>query len=318
MEQNLIRKYQKPVVTWTVIGIIVLAIVMMLSDFSAVIKILSKINLKILPLILILAPLNYLLRYVKWNYYLRQVGLDLPPAVNRAIFVSGLSMTITPGKVGELLKSYLIKEYNGTEISKTSPIIVAERVTDAIAMILLASFGSLSYSYGQYILIITLVLLGLGIAALYFDSFFNLLTALFTKINFLNKHIHLFENFQRTAKKLFSFRSLLFAVMIGIISWGFEGIVIYLSLKALGGSVSILASIFVVSFSSIMGAISVLPGGLGIAEGSIMGILILLGISKEMAAAATLITRFSTLWLGVAVGVMGLYYVKGFISGPNR
>ena len=85
---------------------------------------------------------------------------------------------------------------------------------------------------------------------------------------------------------------------------------IYLAVRALGGTLPILVSIFVVSFSSVLGALSFLPGGLGVAEGSIMALLLLAGLGKEMAAATTLVTRFSTLWLGVLIGIIGLYFVQ--------
>ena len=42
-------------------------------------------------------------------------------------------MAIT-GKIGELLKSYLLKMLTDVPISRSSPIIVAERLTDGIAM----------------------------------------------------------------------------------------------------------------------------------------------------------------------------------------
>lgn len=313
MTNNLIRKYYKPIVTWTIIGILILGFLMMISDIRKVTNILSEINLKILPFILILAPLNYFFRYLKWNYYLKVIDVEVPPKVNRAIFISGLSMTITPAKAGELLKSYLLKEYNGTDISVTSPVIIAERITDAIAMIILASIGSLAYQHGQYILLFTMIAVVIGISSLYFDKLFELMTSLLSKVKYLNKISHLLIEFQQNAKKLFGFKSLMVAIGLGLISWGFEGFVVYLSLKALGGELSILGSIFVVSFSSILGALSVLPGGLGVAEGSIMGILILLGVSKDMSAATTLITRFSTLWLGVLIGVVGLFFVNEYI-----
>jgi len=185
-------------------------------------------------------------------------------------------------------------------------------------MILLASIGSLAYDYGRYVLLITLCFLVLGIAALYFESFFRLLTTVLSRIRFLKDYIYLLENFQQSTRKLFRLNSLLFAIILGLVSWGFEGFVVYLSLKALGGEISLLTSIFVVSFSSIMGAISFLPGGLGVAEGSIMGLLILWGISREMAAATTLITRFSTLWLGVVIGIFGLYYAKRYIFDKSH
>jgi len=41
-----------------------------------------------------------------------------------------------------------------------------------------------------------------------------------------------------------------------------------------------------------------------------MALLLLAGLGKEMAAAATLVTRFSTLWLGVLVGIIGFYLAQ--------
>ena len=175
IDKNTFLKYRKSIIFWSIVGIIVTALIMMISDIKQVLYLLSEINIKILPFILMLAPLNYLLRYVKWNYYLKKIEINLPPRINRAIFISGLSMTITPGKIGELIKAYLIKEVNGTEISVTSPVIMAERLTDAVAMIILASVGSLAYSYGQYILLFTFLFLTIGTAALYFDKLYNII-----------------------------------------------------------------------------------------------------------------------------------------------
>ena len=301
-------KYIKSIILWGVIGIIITAAVMMFSDFFKVTAILKNMDLVYLPIIFALAPLNYFFRYIKWNYYLKQINLNLPPAISRSIFCSGLCMTITPGKVGELLKSYLIKEYNGTEISTTAPIIMAERLTDAIAMIILASIGSLSYKYGIVILFTTLIFILVLIYLLVSEKAVIYLEKICKKIPFLYKYFHLIHNFQKSCKLLFKLKSLLYAISIGVISWGFEGFIIFLTLKSFNAEISILGSIFVVSFSSIVGAISTLPGGIGAAEGSIMGVLILVfGLNQNIAAATTIITRFSTLWLGVLIGIISFF-----------
>src|SRR5260370_36510446 len=92
-----------------------------------------------LPLILGLTLFNYSWRFVKWQYYLKRLEVSIHWSKSLLIFVSGLSMAITPAKVGELLKSFLLKRETGAAISHTSPIIVAERLTDGIAMLLLGS-----------------------------------------------------------------------------------------------------------------------------------------------------------------------------------
>ena len=303
---NSLVKYRRPLFTGLIFGIGVIALVLIIADFQAVTSVLANIDLKLLPVILILAPCNYLFRYIKWNYYLKISGIQPEPRINRYIFMSGLSMTITPGKVGELLKCYLLKEHMGAPMSKTSSIVMAERVTDAISMVILASLGFLAYPYGKVIVPITAGILSTAILLFHSDKLFNGTVGRLTKVKWFEKSASFFMDFQRSAKRLFSTRSLLVAVGIGVISWGFEGFVVFFAIQALGGEFSILGSFFVVSFSSLLGALSFFPGGLGVAEGSIMAILLLTGITKEMAAATTVITRFSTLWLGVGVGIAGL------------
>lgn len=311
--EDYLHKFKKPFFTGLLIGISVIAALMIMADFRNVLQVYSNMDLRFLPLILLLAPLNYFFRFIKWNYYLKITGIFPEPRMNRYIFMSGLSMTITPGKLGELLKCYLLKEHMNAPVSRTSSIVMAERVTDALAVVVLASFGFLAYPYGKIVVPVSAAILLMLILFFHIDKLFNFLvekTAALSKSKLLKRGILFFTGFQRSAKILLAPRSLLFAVGIGVVSWGFEGFVVYLAVIALGGEISILASFFAVSFSSLLGALSFLPGGLVVAEGSIMAILLLTGISSDIAAAATIITRFSTLWLGVLIGIAGLALVK--------
>ncbi len=308
--ESVLKKYRKPVFTGIIIGIAVIALLLIIADARGVFMVLSGFKLQYLPLILVLAPLNYLLRYIKWNYFLKQSCLHPDPVINRYIFLSGLSMTITPGKIGELIKCYLLKEHINAPVSATSSIVMAERITDGIAMVILAAVGSLAYAYGGYVLLTATIALVFVVLIFQFDFLFEYFTSLLSRVKYLRSVSEFMAGFQKNAKVLFTPKSLLVATGLGVISWGFEGLVVYLAVLAFGGSISILASIFVVSISSILGALSALPGGVVVAEGSIMGLLLLMGLSPEMAAATTLVTRFSTLWLGVGTGIVGLYLTQ--------
>jgi len=315
---NYFYKYKKSLLTGFLIGLAVIAVLFLAADIKGVVDIFSNMNLKILPLILIMAPLNYIFRFLKWNYYLKVLGIMPEPKINRYIFMSGLSMTITPGKAGELLKCFLLKEHIGTPVSLSSPAVMAERITDGMAMVILASFGSLAYPYGGMVILISFCIISFLMIFFHIEPLFNFLTIKFAKIHLFKKSSVFLTNFQQNAKKLFSFSNLLLAVAIGVISWGFEGLVVYLAIRALGGEISILGSFFIVSVSSLLGALSFLPGGLGVTEGSIMATMILIGIGKEMAAAATVITRFSTLWLGIAIGIAGLILVQVKLEAGSK
>ncbi len=300
------NKYKRPIFIGLFIGFAVLVIILIIADVRAVAQIFADIDLRFVPLIVLMAPLNYLLRFIKWNYYLKISGIRPEPRMNRYIFVSGLSMTITPGKVGELLKCYLMKEHIDAPISKTSSIVMAERVTDAMAMVVLALLGFLAFPHGKIVVAVTTAILLMVLVIIQSDYLFNLFFNQVIKMRLLKKSASFLRNFQVSAKTLFSTRHLVFAVGISVISWGFEGLVVYLAIIALGGEMSILGSFFIVSFSSLLGVLSFLPGGVGVAEGSILTILIFTGIRTDIAAATTVITRISTLWLGVALGIVGL------------
>jgi benzoate-CoA ligase family protein len=122
---DVLGKYKKPLFSGIIIGLAVAVALLIAGDLQGVFRTVLSINLRYLALILVLAPLNYFFRYIKWSYYLKLTGLQVEPKMNRLIFVSGLAMTISPGKIGELLKCYLLKEHMGAPVSTTSSIVMA-------------------------------------------------------------------------------------------------------------------------------------------------------------------------------------------------
>ena len=305
-----LKKLKKKVYISLIIGVGIFAGLSVFSDIDKLVKVFITFDFRYLPIILILAPLNYCFRFIKWNYYLNQIKIKVRMRDNILIFASGLSMTVTPGKIGELLKSYLLKEINNVPISKTAPLVMAERLTDGISLLILASFGVLSYNYGKGIVLFVLICILAFIIIVQSPRVVHRIIGVISRLGFVKKFAEGIQNFYDSTYILFKIKPLLFAVSIGVISWFFEGLVIFLTLKAMDTEISLLASIFIVSFSSIVGAISMLPGGLFAAEGSIVGLLLFMGITKDIATATTIITRFSTLWLGVFIGMIALMLIQ--------
>src|SRR5947209_6431879 len=128
------------------------------ADAPRMLRALASFRWEYLPLILGLTLFNYFWRFIKWQYYLRRLEVKISWGKSLLIFISGLSMAITPGKVGELLKSYLLKHSTGAPISRTSPVIMAERLSDGIAMLLLATTGLVLYRFGWELLLLLLII----------------------------------------------------------------------------------------------------------------------------------------------------------------
>src|SRR5690606_25262676 len=81
-----------------------------------------------------LTLVNYGLRYAKWRFLLRRLGVDVPEIGNLWAFAAGLGMVISPGKAGELVKPYLVREMTGVPMTRTVPALVVERATDGVAV----------------------------------------------------------------------------------------------------------------------------------------------------------------------------------------
>jgi uncharacterized protein (TIRG00374 family) len=305
------------------LGILVVFVLSVSSDAPRLIRVLERFNWAVLPLIVGLALVNYGLRFIKWQYYLGVLGIKgVSLGLSATIFVAGLSMVITPGKVGEFLKSYLLRHHRGVPIGTSAPIIIAERLTDGIAMVLLASGGLLFYGVGREVFLLIVA----GMVAVLVVSQNRHWTRraldLAHRLPVVASRVHHFEAAIESAYLLFRLRPLLLAVGIGVVSWGCEAIAFYVVLSALGlvpSAMLAMQAAFILSASSLVGAASMLPGGLAAADGSIAGLLLLLAVTRDVsiAAAATLIIRFTTLWLGVSVGLVGLGIAAGQLHGAD-
>ncbi|HYQ82759.1 MAG TPA: lysylphosphatidylglycerol synthase domain-containing protein, partial [Rubrobacter sp.] len=112
------------------LGAAVYLILAVLSDLGDLAAALDGFDYALIPAILGLVALSYAVRFFRWTYYLRVLKVSVPTGINAAIFASGLSMTISPGKLGEVLKSVFVRDATGAPIARTAPAVVAERATD--------------------------------------------------------------------------------------------------------------------------------------------------------------------------------------------
>ncbi|HVX30788.1 MAG TPA: lysylphosphatidylglycerol synthase transmembrane domain-containing protein, partial [Nitrolancea sp.] len=136
-------------------GVLITAVFIAVNDGSKVLNSLHIFDWRLAPLILALSLCNYLLRFAKWHFYLGSVRAGpISKTTSFVIFFAGLSMAITPGKIGEMLKPYLVRRVNGTLLATTTPVIVAERITDGIAILVLAAVGLLQIRYGWTLLVV--------------------------------------------------------------------------------------------------------------------------------------------------------------------
>ncbi|MFL5625882.1 MAG: YbhN family protein [Ktedonobacteraceae bacterium] len=306
----LTRQIRTGIIFSLVLAFVVTTAIALYADLPQMIGALARFRWEFLPVIVALTLFNYICRFFKWQYYLKRLKITVPWVKSFLIFISGLSMAITPGKVGELLKSYLLKRSTGAPISYTSPVIMAERLSDGIAMLLLAATGLVLYRFGWELL---LVLLVVGLTAIMIIQNRRLSLAILSygeRLPLVARIAHLIRAFYESAYTLLQWRPLLFAVAIGVVSWSGECIALFFVFSGLGIAPTpdlLIKSTFILSVSSVIGSASGLPGGLGTADGSMLGLTrLLVTTSATLGGAATLLIRLCTLWFGLGLGVVAL------------
>jgi uncharacterized protein (TIRG00374 family) len=306
-----------------VVGVVVMLGISLLSDLQEVSASFASFAWVELPLILGLTLLNYALRWLKWDYYLRQLnmrhGLSWLDSV--LLFTCGMVMAVTPGKVGEVIKSYYLKRMNGTANSASAPIVLGERITDGLAMLLLMGFGLTLYEPARPAFVALVLLSSAGIAVLQFRKLSLSLIDRVAKVPIGGKVAPRLVEAYNSTQRLLQWRLLSVATLISVVSWFCECLAFYFVLRGLGEPDSwmlLQIATFVFAASTLFGLVSFLPGGLGVSEASSAALLILLvPMAAGPATTATLIIRFCTLWFGVTLGAIALGVLERRLRGRS-
>jgi len=258
-------------------------------------------------IVLSLSLVNYGLRFVRWQLYLQQLDHPISWRPSLRIYLSGFALTTTPGKAGEAFRGVLLKHYN-VPFPASFAAFISERLSDLVAIIILALVGLTQYPQAQ-----SIVLAGIAgvVAALICLSSRRLLNRLkqYAQAGQNRFHQLIFQISQMLlqARQCHTPWLLIQATLISVISWGAEAVGFYWVLQWLGADISLSFAVFVYALSMLAGALSFLPGGLGGAEAVMVSLLVLKGMDMPAAIAATVFIRLTTLWFAVVIGLTALY-----------
>jgi uncharacterized protein (TIRG00374 family) len=262
-----------------VLGLCVYVALAVFGDVRGVADSLRRFNWLMLPAIFGLALCNYVFRLLRWMFYLRLVQIDVPARDAATVFMSGLAMSITPGKFGELVKSYFLKQMAKVPVRRSAPVVFAERFTDFFAIVALAGAGGFAFGHGQRVIGI-----GAGVTLAVLVVVMNRpwmvrLIDLVSRVRILGRPTSALHEVYDHAYSLLRFRPLVVGFALGVAAWSY-------------------------AFATFFGAITFLPGGLGTTEGSMTGLAMLQGVARDAASAATIVIRLATLWFAVVLGLM--------------
>ncbi len=292
----------------TVAGVLVYAAFLAWADLDAVRAALQQFDVSLLAPVLAVVLLGYAVRFLRWERYRAVLGIELDRATSLRIFLSGFALTVTPGKLGEAFKSVLVKEATGLPVAHTAPVVVAERLTDLIGLLILVALAGMRTSqhawfYGLAFLAVVALLLVVGSPGLTWKSL-----SLLERLPFGRRITPALEQMLSSTRAVLTPRELPLAIVLATFAWGLECLAFHWILGGFGvAAPDFLMSVTLFAGPLILGAVAIFtPGGLGVTEGTMTALLVAEGFAKSVAVSATFLTRLCTLWFAMAVGLVAL------------
>ena len=277
-----------------------------------------------------LSLLNYAVRFPRWQRYLRITGSQVTGWESARIYLAGLSLTVSPGKVGEAMKSWLLRDADGTPIARSAPIVLAERVTDLLGFLVLIAISS-SGTEHLWITAATVVLSLLVLVVVGSKRIGHLITRTARRLPpAIAKRTDRLEETLDAARRLLAPKELPLATALAAVGWFLECVGCWLianSVLQVGGAtlgaglvsevpeLGLAAVTYAFALAAVAGAIVFFaPGGLIVTEGLLTKLLMggytaagyAIGAARSKALAVTLVTRLCTLWFAMGVGLIAL------------
>lgn len=282
---------------------LVYAVLAFVGDGAAVAAVLADFPLGTGLAMLLLGLGGHVIRSLRWGALMRLVGYPVTPRDALYLHMSGQTMSVTPGRIGEVFKPWLARETAGMPMSAGVALVFAERVADLLAVCVL-SLGGLSLIRAELWGVVVAIGVIVGGAAIAGSAWFHRLSlGIVVKQRWAREHQASAAGISQTIRRSLAWRTLAWSVPASFFSWGLEGIGFYLCIQALGfDGLSLPAAVSIYAVATIVGAFTFLPGGIGATEASMAGILVAVGMLTSAAAAATLLTRVATLWWAVLLG----------------
>jgi len=276
------------------------------GDFSRTIGEIGSLPIRHLFVGLGLAFSNFLLRFLRWAFYLKVLRIEAPVGISGLVFLSGLAMSITPGKAGELVKCYLLNGKTGVPVSRSAPAVVMERLTDVISVIILGLTGFVLLPVP--VIMVLAAALVVTVAGLMFAV--SRQASRLTRMPMLSRWSKLLQDSQVGFKELAAPRVMAVSVAIGVVAWFAEGLALWVILKGIGSDIDLVKALPIYAAATLVGAVTALPGGLVGTEGSMLAFLQQSGVTRAGASAGTVLIRLVTLWFAVLVGLLALFALR--------
>jgi len=288
-----------------VAGFFILIYLIISSKILDNLDIFSHVNFFLLLIAFSLTLLNIVVKIFRWKYLCKIYGTEIDyndagRIVVGSFFVSG----ITPAKVGDIIKAYIMKKKFSHPLMDGVASILYERVFELL-LLFLVSLGVfyVGLSAKNYIIIqmATFIVIFIGIAYIFSDRILNLAQKFLMRTKILSAGCE-----DLKIRKIPPVNALEVFSLTGL-ALGLEFIRFWIVVLAFGFDMNIIHLSIFFSLAVLIGLLSQIPIGIGVVEGSLAVFLTDAGLPGYYAMGIVLVDRIISMYF---VMVIGLIYYK--------
>jgi uncharacterized membrane protein YbhN (UPF0104 family) len=250
-----------------------------------------------------LSAVNYVVRFYRWQHFLKRLGHVLPLRRHFLYYLSGFAFTVSPAKAGEAVRSLYLRNH-GVSYAESIAAFFVERLLDMFSIVFLASLIAFDHpSYRPLVGLTLLLLVGIlfGVSQAWVPSLLERLAA--PRGPRLARLLQGVAALLRSSAKLLRPGPLALGLVAGLIAWGAEGVGLYMVGQGLHIEGSTTAFMGIYSVAVLAGSVAFfLPAGIGGMEFVMTALLKERGATLGTALIATLLCRLATLWFAVILG----------------
>ncbi len=293
-----------------IILIIIYAAFILSSDVSKISQNIMTMNLLNLLFAIIFWVCGNLIKVVRWHVFMKSIDDKIPFKKNFQYYLAGFAFVLTPGRMGEILRSPYIKRDYGISISKTSAIVFIERFYDILGMTIILSIGLALIDFDKTILLIPIGMIIFIVIILTNKKYLLKLLNRMSKMKRFKNITSNFEELYDTSISLMKTKFFLIGTSVSIITYSLYSVAVYSLIVGLGGVIKLEEIFVILPTSMFVAAISLIPAGIGVFDGGMIGLLLLYQVPLDIAVSTNLLIRLMGIGLISTIGIISLKIIS--------
>lgn len=283
-------------------------------DFETVVTRMANANPILLGLAFVAYYLSFPVRGWRWQGLLVNAGQHrrfrntFPPLaeLTEMVFLSWFANCIVPAKLGDILRSFLLKRRVGFSFSLSMGTILVERLTDLLVLFgLLWVAGLIAFGGRMPPQLLALIVIGAALTLVILVGLVALrgirpLAARLLPARLHRLYQHVEQGILLSLRPPMLPRLLLLTVLI----WLLEGLRLYCVAAALGLQPPLSVTLFIALASSILTTVPFTPAGLGVVESAVVTTLLWFDYDLATAVSVSFLDRIISYWSIIAFGLV--------------